>query len=201
MQVVLASGNPHKFEEFSTLVHKARLGIRFLDAGAIGGMPAVEESAETLEENALLKARALAERVPGGSWVLADDSGLEVDALNGAPGVRSARFAGPGGIAAANNLKLLAELKGIPLEKRTARFSCVLYFLQVGGEGHVFTGTCEGHILEHPRGWRGFGYDPLFRPVGYKRTFAEMAASTKNSLSHRARAVRQWIAWLKANTV
>jgi XTP/dITP diphosphohydrolase len=198
MDVFLASGNPHKFEEFVEMVMKARLRINFHSAMAVNGMPDVEESGDTLEENARIKADALAGKLNNGAWVLADDSGLIVDALDGAPGVHSARFAGPGGNAVANNIKLLKELRGLPMDKRTARFSCVLYFLQVGGEGRFFKGICEGHILAAPAGAYGFGYDPLFRPLGYNKSFAELGSAKKHALSHRARAVKEWAEFVKS---
>jgi XTP/dITP diphosphohydrolase len=198
MDVFLASGNNHKFEEFVEMIMKARLQINFYSAMAVDGMPEVEESGHTLEENAKIKGDALAAKLNKGAWVLADDSGLIVDALDGAPGVHSARFAGPGGNAVANNIKLLKELRGVPVDRRTARFSCVLYFLQVGGEGRLFKGTCEGHILTAPSGTYGFGYDPLFRPIGYTKSFAELGSAKKHALSHRARAVREWIEFLQS---
>lgn len=197
MDVYLASGNRHKYEEFVPMVMKARLRINFHSAEALEGMPDVEESGDTLEENARIKADALAARAPGGSWILADDSGLLVDALAGAPGVHSSRYAGPGGNAVANNIKLLQQLRGVPLKDRTARFACVLYFLEKGGSGHVFRGTCEGHIMEAPSGSHGFGYDPLFRPLGYTRTFAELGSAKKHALSHRGRAVEAWAAFVR----
>lgn len=197
MDVYLASGNAHKFEEFVTMVMKARLKLNFQSATAIGGMPEVEESGRTFEENARIKADALAQCLPSGAWALADDSGLIVDALAGQPGVHSARYAGPGGNAAANNIKLLHELRGVPMGQRTARFQCVLCFEQKGGEARLFSGSCEGHIQLAPSGTMGFGYDPLFRPLGYNRSFAELGSAQKNLLSHRARAVAEWIKFLK----
>lgn len=197
MEVYLASSNRHKFEEFVELVMKARLAINLNTPAAVGGMPAVEESGDTLEENARIKAEALAAKVEHGAWVLADDSGLLVDALDGAPGVYSARYAGPGQNTIANNLKLLQELRVVPAEKRTARFSCVLAFHQVGGETHLFKGSCEGHILNAPRGHHGFGYDPLFQPVGYTKSFAELGSAKKQSLSHRALAFKEWAAFMR----
>ncbi|MGA1204218.1 MAG: RdgB/HAM1 family non-canonical purine NTP pyrophosphatase [Opitutales bacterium] len=198
MDVYLASGNPHKLEEFLTIVHKERLPVRMFGAGAAGGMPEVEENGSTFEANARIKAEALLGKVPEGAWVLADDSGLIVDALDGAPGVHSARFAGPGGNATANNIKLIQAMKGLPEGKRTARFSCVLYFVKAGAEGLVFKGTCEGHIMPAPSGRFGFGYDPLFRPLGYRRTFADLPSSIKNNLSHRGRATAGWAAHVRS---
>ena len=199
MEIYLASGNQHKLEEFVQMIHKERLQVRLMGADAAGGMPEVEESGQTLEENARIKALALLEKVPAGSWVLSDDSGLIVDALDGAPGVHSARYAGPGGNATANNIKLLQELKGVPEKDRTARFACVLCFVTHGREPRVFSGTCEGHIMQAPSGYRGFGYDPHFRPLGYQRTFADLGSAIKNNLSHRGRAVSAWAAWIRGN--
>lgn len=201
MEVYFASGNAHKFDEFKELVNKHKIAVRLKGASAAGGMPEVDESGTTFAENARLKARALVEKIPPGAWALADDSGLEVDALDGAPGVHSARYAGPGGNAAANNIKLVQALKGVDMPRRTARFICVLCLLRADGEEHFFKGSCEGHIMTVPSGRRGFGYDPLFRPLGYSRTFADLGSAIKNNLSHRARAVAEWGAYLKrANT-
>ena len=192
MDVYLASGNAHKLTEIVDLVDMAGLSINVQGADSVGGMPDVDESGDTLEENARIKAKALLDKVPSGAWVLSDDSGLLVDALNGEPGVHSARYAGPGGNATANNLKLLHALRDFPMEQRTARFSCVLYFARAGHEGISFRGDCEGHIMTAPSGEKGFGYDPLFCPLGYAKTFADLGSSVKNSLSHRAKAVAQW---------
>ena len=197
MDVYLASGNEHKFEEFQTLVHRERIPVCLKSANEAGGMPEVEESGTTFVENARIKAMALLDKIPSGSWALADDSGLEVDALDGAPGVYSSRFAGPGGNAVANNIKLIQSLKGVPMPKRTARFSCVLCLARADGREHFFKGTCEGHIMEAPSGVRGFGYDPLFQPLGYNRTFADLGSAIKHNLSHRARAVAEWGKFLK----
>jgi XTP/dITP diphosphohydrolase len=196
MDVYLASGNAHKFEEFASMVLKTRLPLKLHPAASIGGMPQVEEDGETFTDNALIKARALAVHAPEGSWILADDSGLIVDALGGAPGVHSARYAGPGGHAAANNIKLLKELRAFSMPQRTARFACVLCFLPVNGEPRFFEGRCEGHILPEPHGARGFGYDPVFRPVGYNKSLAELGSAIKNTLSHRARALNQWAGYV-----
>ncbi len=195
MEVYLATGNAHKLEEFRQMVEQGQLPVRLHSPDEIGGMPEVEETGTSLEENARIKGQALLARIPTGSWVLADDSGLLVDALDGAPGVHSARYAGPVSNAAANNIKLLHELHEVPMDKRTARFSCVLYFAREGGE-HYFSGSCEGHILTVPSGHQGFGYDPLFQPLGYSLTFADLDSETKHQLSHRGRAVEAWTAFL-----
>jgi XTP/dITP diphosphohydrolase len=198
MDVYLASGNAHKLEEFIEMVHKNRLVVRLHGAAEAGGMPDVDECGDTLQENARIKALALLEQVPAGAWVLADDSGLIVDALDGEPGVHSARYAGPGANATANNIKLLQALKGLPEAERTARFSCVLCFIKKGEPEQFFDGACEGHIMPYPSGNMGFGYDPLFRPLGYRKTFADLGSAIKNNLSHRSRAVAKWAECVKA---
>lgn len=198
MDVYLASGNAHKLEEFIEMVHKNRMNVQLHGAVEAGGMPDVDECGDTLQENARIKALALLEQVPEGAWVLADDSGLVVDALDGAPGVRSARYAGPGANATANNIKLLQALKGLPEAERTARFSCVLCFVQKGQPEQFFAGSCEGHVMPYPSGNMGFGYDPLFRPLGYRKTFADLGSAIKNNLSHRSRAVGKWAEFVKA---
>ncbi|MEX0331297.1 MAG: RdgB/HAM1 family non-canonical purine NTP pyrophosphatase [Puniceicoccaceae bacterium] len=197
MDVYLASGNEYKFEEFQQLVEKLQIPVNLKRAVDAGGMPDVEESGTTFEENACIKARALIGRIPPGSWALADDSGLEVDALDGAPGVHSARYAGLGGNAVANNIKLIKALRGIEIPERTARFSCVLCFANSEGAENLFEGTCEGHIMMAPSGKLGFGYDPLFRPVGFDQTFADLGSAIKSSLSHRARATEAWGSFLQ----
>lgn len=197
MDIFLASGNPHKFSEFIEILTKADQKVNFHSADVIGGMPEVEESGDSFEENARLKAEALEELVSPGAWVLADDSGLMVDALDGEPGVHSSRYAGPSGNAVANNIKLLKELHGVPMEERTARFKCVLCFKQKGHPCHIFSGTCEGHILTAPAGTMGFGYDPLFRPLGHEQSFAELAGAEKNALSHRGAAIGEWVKFLE----
>lgn len=192
MEVYLASGNPHKLEEFIEMARELELKISIKSANEVGGMPDVDENGSTFEANAQIKAQALVEKVPEGAWVLADDSGLSVDALNGDPGVLSARYAGPCANATANNIKLLHEMHGIPEEERTARFSCALCFMKRGAETKVFSGTCEGHIMTTPSGEEGFGYDPLFKPIGFDVTFADLGSAIKNSLSHRGKAVADW---------
>ena len=200
MNVFLASGNEHKFQEFVQMLTQAGLKLNFHSAAAVGGMPEVEESGSTFEENAKIKADALCSLLSGTAYALADDSGLIVDALDGQPGVHSSRYAGLDGNAVANNIKLLKELRGVPMEKRTARFKCVLCFKQSVGACHYFTGTCEGHILEAPAGSMGFGYDPLFRPLGHEESFAELGNAKKNELSHRGRAIAEWVDFLKSQS-
>jgi XTP/dITP diphosphohydrolase len=167
-------------------------------AAAIGGMPPVEETAVTFSGNALLKARALQKLAPAGAWVLADDSGLEVQALGGAPGIYSARYAGAGAPDGANTEKLLRELEIIPRAARAARFVCVLALLGPGGEEKIFEGECRGRIGRTLAGGGGFGYDPVFFPDGLDKTFAELGDDVKNKISHRARALQKLFNHLQA---
>ena len=197
MKIYLASGNPHKLEEFTEMIDGAPAAVELRSADALGGMPPVDECGETLEANARLKAEALAQQAAEGDWILADDSGLLVDALDGRPGVYSARYAGPGANAVANNIKLLHEMHDVPFAQRTARFACVLCFKRAGGISHIFEGTCEGHILKAPSGDRGFGYDPLFQPLGYNRSFADLESAEKHRLSHRGKAVENWLFFVR----
>lgn len=184
MHIVLATRNPHKVNEIRAVF--AGLDVTFSSAADHPGAPDVVEDGATLEANALKKARALAAAC--GLWALADDTGLEVKALGGAPGVYSARYAGPDGDAVANCRKLLKELAGA--DDRSARFRTVLALVSPQGEERWIEGVCEGRILEAPRGDAGFGYDPLFVPEGGAQSFAEMSAAEKNACSHRGRALR-----------
>jgi len=191
MKLYLASGNAHKVQEFQALVDGSGLALEIVSAKAVGGMPAVVEDAGTFVGNATKKARALKAILPPDAWVLADDSGLCVDALGGAPGVESAYYAGPQGDSAANLAKLVEVMREVPEEKRGAHFVCVL--MLIDGEGHerVFEGRCDGRLLREPRGGKGFGYDPLFVPEGYDKSFADLDDTAKNQLSHRGRAWQQ----------
>ncbi len=157
--------------------------------------PAVEETGTTFLENATLKAVEISRRVS--ALVLADDSGLEVDALNGAPGVYSSRYAGMDGDDEANNAKLLSDLEEVG--DRTARFRCVMVLAKKGKVLAHFSGAVEGKILKEKQGSAGFGYDPLFVPDGYEKTFAELGEEVKNGLSHRAHAMKQVVTWLAEN--
>lgn len=183
--IVLASRNQHKLKELS-----AMLGDRYrlLSTDSFSGIPEIEETEKTFEGNAMLKARAVFQhcKMP----TLADDSGLEVDALDGEPGVDSALYAGEHGNHPANNAKLLNELKDVPEEKRTARFRCVIAFVTAEKEV-VVKGSVEGRILTALTGEDGFGYDPLFLPDGYSESFAEMPDGLKNTISHRANALKK----------
>jgi XTP/dITP diphosphohydrolase len=244
----LATNNAHKVGEISAVL--APLGIKVIAAGeAARGFTMPEETGATFEENAMIKARALAGYLGAGQSggqadyvktdsefgiassdpqatgrfacglrlvgrnddfshsiqaVIADDSGLCVDALGGAPGVYSARYAGSG-VDSDNVARLLRELGGVPAEGRTARFVCAIALVGLGGAASVFRGECEGRIADAPRGEGGFGYDPVFLPDEYRTaggalTFAEMGAREKNAISHRARALEKLCAALSQNS-
>ncbi len=183
MKLLVATRNHHKLREIREIL--ALPGVELVGADEVYGLPEVEEDAPTFEGNAIKKARELAKA--GGCWTLADDSGLEVDALQGAPGVHSARYAGPAADTAANNVKLLQALAGV--QDRRARFRCVLALCSPYGKVWTVEGQCEGRILAAPRGAQGFGYDPLFVPEGHELSFAELSAACKNQLSHRGQAL------------
>ena len=185
--LLLATRNTHKSREFAEL-----LGEEFVlsDLSAHPESTEVLETGATFKENARLKACTIARQSPG--LVLADDSGLEVDALGGAPGIFSARYAGDGATDEANRRKLLKELARLgSAASRTARFRCVLVLAREGKVLATFDGFLEGEIVRQPRGAGGFGYDPLFRPNGFRETLAEVSAARKNAISHRGRAVRE----------
>ena len=190
MRLVLATRNPGKVAELAARLDG--LGVT-LTTAAETDAPEVEEDADTLRGNAEKKARVLFEHT--GTPALADDTGLEVDALGGAPGVFSARFAGPDADAGANRRRLLAELAGVT--ERSARFRTVLAFADGAGV-RFFDGVCEGEVTAEPAGDGGFGYDSVFRPAdGDGRTFAEMDADEKNAISHRGRALDALADWLR----
>jgi XTP/dITP diphosphohydrolase len=193
----LASGNAHKLKELQTALDLACLPVRVCGPDQAGGMPEVEETGSTFEANALLKAHGLREVGPAEAWYLADDSGSEIDALDGRPGVISARYAGPECDDEANNDKVLAELEGVPARERGGRFRCVLALVGEGVE-ETFSGNCEGTLLEERKGTGGFGYDPLFHPVESVFTFAEIPSEEKAKISHRARALTKLVKWLDA---
>ncbi|MFI0460567.1 MAG: RdgB/HAM1 family non-canonical purine NTP pyrophosphatase [Ilumatobacteraceae bacterium] len=183
MRIVCASANPHKVEELARMLPPwVDLAPRPSDIGDI------DEDAPTLEGNAIIKAIEIANHAS--EWAIADDTGLEVDALNGAPGVRSARFAGEHATDAENRALLLAKLEGVT--NRSARFRTVVALVSSKGDIHFVGGECVGTIAEMERGDSGFGYDSLFIPIdGDGRTFAEMTASEKDAVSHRGRAISQ----------
>jgi len=194
--IYLASGNAHKLHELQAALEQAGLAIKVKGPDTIGGMPEVEETGSTFESNALLKAHGLREVGPSEGWFLADDSGIEIDALNGRPGVISARYAGLDCNDEANNDKVLEEMKGLPESDRICRFQCVLALVGNGVE-ITFAGACEGKLLSERQGDGGFGYDPLFLPDESELTFAEISLDEKAKISHRARALTKLISWLK----
>jgi XTP/dITP diphosphohydrolase len=193
----LATGNAHKAAEFQQLAAAAGLDVEFRPAR---NMPAVAEDTGTFTGNARKKAAALQATLPPAAWVLADDSGLCVDALGGAPGVESAYYAGSQGDGAANLRKLTEAMRHVPEGKRGAYFVCVLLLLgRAGAVEQIFEGRCAGTLARTPAGGNGFGYDPLFVPEGYMNTYAELGDAAKNKISHRALAFVQLAQWLKEN--
>ena len=199
MKIYLASGNPHKAEEFRSMTGVGSgKAIDVVSASEIGGMPFVEEDAGSFSGNSWKKARALKALLPADGWAVADDSGLCVEVLGGAPGVESAYYAGPGGNATENLEKLVAAMDGFPEGERAAEFVCVLSICGPGGVERQFEGLCAGSLLRRPRGAGGFGYDPLFVPDGYEMTMAEMPRELKNRIGHRGRAWAAFAAWLAA---
>lgn len=185
--LVLGTANRKKGKELAELF--APIGLEVRNLADFPCAIQVEESGKTFAENAELKASRQASHLR--HWVLADDSGLAVDALGGAPGVISARFSGPQATDQDNNRLLLQKLGDLPLEQRTARFVCCMALADPGGTVRARSeGACRGRILFEPRGGHGFGYDPLFEVVEYHRTFAELGIAVKSCLSHRARAAR-----------
>jgi guanylate kinase len=190
-KTVLASGNPGKLRELTAILRP--LGLELIAQSALG-IDSPPETGSTFLENALIKARHAARQ--SGLPALADDSGIEVDALDGRPGVHSARFAGEEASDAANLHKLLAELHGVPMEFRQARYHCVIAFVRRHDDSQpiVAHGTWEGRIGLEPRGSGGFGYDPIFLPADASGTAAELDPATKNEVSHRAQALRAWLA-------
>ena len=179
MKLNVATHNAHKLREIGEILPGYDI---------VADDPDVEETAPDFAGNALIKVRAIAARHPG-AWSMADDSGLEVRALGGAPGVRSARYAGEPSNTPANNALLLKNLEGV--EDRTARFTCTIALVDPEGREHVVTGHCPGRIAHAPSGTAGFGYDPLFIPDGYEASFADLGEEAKNKISHRGRALAQ----------
>jgi XTP/dITP diphosphohydrolase len=183
-RLIIATRNAHKTSEI-----RAMIGDRFevLDATAFPDFPEIEETGTTFLENACLKAVGISRHVDG--WVLSDDSGLEVDALGGAPGVWSSSYGGEEGNHPKNNARLLQEMAD--KTDRTARFRCTMVLARDGEEVANFSGTVEGRLVDALHGTGGFGYDPLFIPEGHEKTFAELGDEVKNTLSHRSRALVQ----------
>lgn len=183
----LATGNRHKVQEIGEILKNVSIELR----GIVDfpGFEPPQETALDLEGNALIKARALAKF--SGIASIADDTGLEVDALGGAPGVRSARYSGPQATAQTNVEKLLREMGDVPDGQRTARFRCVIALCDPQGQELLFKGTVEGAITRSPKGAGGFGYDSVFLPLGYGETFAELPMEEKNKISHRGKALAE----------
>jgi len=187
VRVILASSNKGKLRELSALL--APLGYDLIAQNTLG-IDTPPETGDTFAANALLKARHAA--AAAGFPALADDSGIEVDALGGRPGIYSARYAGEGASDQDNLQKLLSEMRGVPEGKRTARYQCVIAFVTAANDPQpiLATGTWDGTLISEPRGLGGFGYDPIFIPSGFDRTAAELEPGEKNSLSHRGQALR-----------
>lgn len=197
-RILIATSNQGKLRDFAGAAKE--FGIEIASLPGFANIPPVVEDGATFEANARKKAEHYSRFAPD-ELVLADDSGLEVDALGGAPGVISARYAAENGSDnssdAANNAKLLRELKDIPQAKRTARFECVIAAANNGATVGVFRGEAEGRILSAPRGGGGFGYDPLFYFPAFGKTFAELTPEEKAQVSHRGKAFRRFLEWVK----
>ena len=187
MKLILATRNLGKVQELSELLSDQST-IEVLSIKDFPKAPEVLEDGETYQHNAKKKAVHIARY--SGIRALADDSGLEVDALGGAPGVHSARYAGADASDAERIAKLLAATRDVPDDERTARFKCAVAVAEPNGRADVVTGVCDGKIIREPRGTQGFGYDPVFVPHGYDQTFAELGEKVKNHISHRAKALR-----------
>ena len=187
MEIIVASRNSGKIGELKKLL--SHLQIKILSLDEFPEVKEVEEDGSTYRENAVKKARVVAEVT--GIIVLADDSGLEVNALQGKPGVKSARFGGPGATDHEKNIKLLKLMENVPDDERGATFACNVAIVGPGGLLKVVEGNCRGTILRELRGGGGFGYDPLFVPFGYHQTFAELLPEVKNRISHRGRALEK----------
>ncbi|MGM9919610.1 MAG: XTP/dITP diphosphatase [Bhargavaea sp.] len=185
-EVIIATKNRGKAKDFEALL--SPYGIKVLTLYDVAPELEIEETGTTFRENAALKAETVAEKL--GKMVIADDSGLAVDALGGKPGVYSARYSGEGATDERNIEKLLAELSGVPDEERTARFVCVLAVAAPGTETRFFEGACEGRILRTPAGENGFGYDPVFYVPMEERTMAQLTPEEKAVVSHRGEAIR-----------
>jgi XTP/dITP diphosphohydrolase len=195
MRLVLATRNPHKLEEMRRILAESGLDVELLGIDAFPDVPEVAETGATFNENALLKARAVAEAT--GVIAVADDSGLCVDAMGGMPGVLSARWSGGQGDLA--NVELvLAQLADVPDDRRTAHFACAAAVAVPGGDQHVVMGRLDGAVIRKPRGTNGFGYDPIFEPDETPgRTSAEISNEEKDAISHRGRALRALAPYLR----
>jgi XTP/dITP diphosphohydrolase len=194
MEIVLATSNLHKLREFKNML-KAFSHIDLLSLNQFSDYPIPEETGITFKENAILKAETAAKAL--NKWVLADDSGLVVPSLNGAPGVYSARYAGIGVTDADNRKKLLKAMHNLRDLERSAYFECAIALASPTGLKKCVTGICEGHIIDEERGNNGFGYDPLFVKNDYEKTFAELDEQTKNRISHRRKALERLMTFLE----
>ncbi len=186
IEIVISSTNPGKIAEIKEIM--SGLDVRWLTKDDVGGWPQIEETGDSYLKNASIKARAVS--LQTGKAALADDSGIEVDALKGGPGVRSARWAGLGADDQDNNEKLKQLMAGVHRDRRGARYRCVAVVVFPGGEEIAAEGGCEGRVSEEPKGSGGFGYDPWFIPVGETRSMAELSANEKHAISHRGKALR-----------
>jgi XTP/dITP diphosphohydrolase len=196
-EIVLATRNKKKIEEIKRAIGNVPISILTIDD--FPGCPEVQEEGVTFQENAIKKALAVAQYT--GKPSLADDSGLEVYALNNAPGILSSRYAGEGTDDRKNIEKLLHEMRSVINEERNARFVCCLALVFPDGRVEIFSGHVEGRIGREPKGSYGFGYDPIFYPKGHDRTFAEMTANEKDALSHRGEALRKFQKYLKCEKI
>jgi XTP/dITP diphosphohydrolase len=186
--IIIATGNSGKLREIREILHDLPYALSSL-TDRWNPVPSIPETGDTFLANARQKAAWVFDRT--GIWTIADDSGLEVDALGGAPGVKSARYAGKNGDNRANNEKLLHELSLTPAGQRTARFKCVVVLMTSSDAFYSAEGSCCGRIVGTPRGAEGFGYDPLFVPDGFDQTFAELPSVDKHAISHRGKALKQ----------
>ena len=195
-KLVIASRNNHKIEEMRRILEQGGLDIELVGTGEFPDLPDVEETCATFAANALLKARAVSEFT--GLPAVGDDSGLCVDALNGMPGVLSARWSGTHGNDQANLELLLAQISQVPIDRRGASFVCAAAYVHPDGTEFVVEGQMPGALIDTPRGENGFGYDPVFVPHGHQVTSAEMTSELKDSISHRGKALASFAAALKA---
>lgn len=189
MDIVIATLNQNKLKEFKALLKD--FAVTILSLKDFPHFPTIVEDGSSFYENALKKATNVARYT--GKLTIADDSGLEVEALGGIPGVYSSRFAGENASDEENNAQLLRELHGVPFDKRQARFRCVLVVARPEGETNSVEGECKGIIIDEPRGHYGFGYDPIFLVPEYNKTFSEIRPDEKNRISHRARALQKFL--------
>ena len=188
VRVVLASRNAHKIDELRRILADAGLDIELVGEDAFAHLPDIPETGSTFAANALIKARAVCETT--GLPAIADDSGLCVDALHGMPGVLSARWSGQHGDDAANLALVLAQMSEVPDARRGAQFVCAAAWVGPDGQEHVVEGVLEGSLAREPHGENGFGYDPIFRPLGFALTTAELRPHEKDAISHRGQAIR-----------